>query len=154
MIQGLQKLEPRDIISILPHKPPAVLIDCVTEVEPDKRILAIKNITVSEPALAGHFPGLPLLPNTTVVELMLQTCNLLVYATEQYELASKVVTLVGINKAKFHRALGPGATIEIEADLLRKRSNVWRFACKTYEQDIRVAEAELAISIQDRSSVI
>ncbi len=153
MNQRMQRLEPSDIIRILSQKPPSTLIDQVIELDPGERIVAIKNITISEPLIAGHFPGLPILPNSAVIELMAQACNVLAYATEPYESAAKVVTLVGINKAKFHRTLGPGNTLEIEAELLRKRSNVWRFECKAYEQDIEVAQATLAMSIQDRTSI-
>ncbi len=149
-----QVLDINSIIRILPHKPPATLIDRVIEVEPGERILTTKNVTIAEPSMAGHFPGLPMFPGSAIIEVMLQSCCLLAYASDRFNPSSKIVTLVGINKAKFHRAVGPGETIEVEAQLLRQRSNVWRFDIKVYEDDRRVAEAELAMSLIDREDTL
>ncbi len=146
-------LDSCNIISILPQKPPATLVDRVTDLDPGERITTEKLITVSEPAFAGHFPGHPIWPNSMLIEVWVQTCCLLAYATEQFE-PGRLINLVGINKAKFHRVLGPGNAVELEATLLRQRSNVWRFSCTAFEGDLRVAEAELAISIHDRSSTL
>ena len=150
MTDRTEVLAVTDIIRILPHKPPATLVDRVIEVEPGARILAGKSFTISESSFAGHFPGLPLLPCGVLIETMIQSCILLAYATEQYNPANIIVTLIGINRAKFRRSLRPGDSVEIEATLLRKRSNVWRFKVSVYCDDYGVADCELALSIHDR----
>ena len=142
------------IIRILPHKPPAVLVDRVIEVEPGERILALKNFTANEPYLSGHFPGLPIMPATVLIEIGLQVCCLLAYATESYSPANTVVFLRGMKKANFHRSVFPGDTLEIEAKLGLKRSNVWRFDTAMYVQNQKIAEFELGLSLHERDSIL
>ena len=154
MNDRLPVLDINSIIRILPHKPPATLIDRVIEVEPGEKILTAKTVTISERAVSGHFPGMPILPGSTIIEVMVQTCCLLAYATDRYNPATKTANLVGINKAKFHRVVGPGETIETEAHLLRQHSNVWRFEVRVYEDDRRLAEAELALSLVERDDTL
>ncbi|MCP4679294.1 MAG: 3-hydroxyacyl-ACP dehydratase FabZ [Deltaproteobacteria bacterium] len=154
MTERPEVIDVTSIIRILPHKPPATLVDRVIEVEPGERILTGKNITISEPSIAGHFPGMPMLPSGVLIEIMVQSCCLLAYATEQYNPANKIVTLIAINKAKFRRSLCPGDGIEVEANLIRKRSNVWRFKVNVYEDDHGVADCELALSIHDREDTL
>ena len=154
MIDLGQVLSIKDIIHMLPQKPPAILIDRIIDVEPGSRVVAAKGVAANEPHLNGHFPGQPIMPNTVLLECMAQTCNILIYATDRYEPPHVVLTLMGVSKAKFHRAIIPGQVLEIEAEMKRKQSNVWRFAVTVYEKDQRVAEADLAISVRDRDDVI
>jgi 3-hydroxyacyl-[acyl-carrier-protein] dehydratase len=147
-------LDIRDIIRILPQKPPAVVIDRVLEVEPDGRVIAQKNFTVSEPVFNGYYPGLPVLPASYLVEAMVQTCCVLIYASEPFEPSQKVISIIGLNKMKFRRSLRPGDTVEIDTELLRKQSNVWRFKVQVFIDDSNVCEGEMALSLQDREDII
>ena len=154
MIDLNQVLSINDIIRILPQKPPATLIDRVIDIEPGTRIVAAKNVAATEPFLEGHYPGMPIVPNTVLLEMMHQACSMLIYATDRYSATNVVLTLMGISKAKFHRAITPGNILEIEAQLMRKRSNVFRFSVNLFEKDQKGAEAELAVSVRDRDDVI
>ena len=154
MIDLGQVLGIKDIIHMLPQKPPAILIDRIIDVEPGTRIVAAKCVAANEPQFDGHFPGQPIMPNTVLLECMMQTCNVLIYATDRYEPPQVVLTLMGLSKAKFHRAIVPGQLLEIEAVMKRKQSNVWRFSVTVFERDQRVAEADLAISVRDQDDVI
>jgi len=147
-------LDSHNIIRILPHKPPAVLIDRVMEVSPGQRVLARKCISLSDPAIAGHYPGLPVFPAGVIVEAMAQACTVLVYATDKFDAATDVVLLVGLNKTKFRRAVVPGDVLEIEAELSQRRSNVWRFEVKAFVDDFIVAETGLVLSTHARDDIV
>ncbi|MCP4198020.1 MAG: 3-hydroxyacyl-ACP dehydratase FabZ [Proteobacteria bacterium] len=154
MSKRLEAIDINSIIRILPNKPPAIFVDRVTKVKPGAQITAIKNITATEPCFAGHFPGLPILPVSTLIDIMLQTCCLLAYATEQYNPDCNIVSLRGIKKAKFHRSVFPGDSLEIESNFLSRRTNIWRFEITVYKGDKTVAEAELALSFHDRDGIL
>jgi 3-hydroxyacyl-[acyl-carrier-protein] dehydratase len=147
-------LDSRNLNRILPHKPPAVLLDTVIEVNPGKSVLARKNVTQSEPAVMGHFPGLPVFPAGMIIEAMVQTCAILAYATDQFDPDTDVVLLVGLNKTKFRRAVVPGNVLEIEAQLGQRRSNVWRFDVKAYVEDLVVVESGLVLSTHRRDDIL
>ncbi len=149
-----QRIDAGNIVRILPHKQPSVVIDRVTEIDPGARIVTQKCVSLCDPSVNGRFPGLPLLPESVMIEAMIQSSCLLAYATEQFDPSSKVCRLVGINKTKFYRSVRPGDTLEIEANLKYKRSNVWRFSVAIFESDTRIAEAELGLSLHDREDVI
>jgi 3-hydroxyacyl-[acyl-carrier-protein] dehydratase len=147
-------LDSHNIIRILPHKPPAVLLDRVVEVSPGQRVLARKCITQNEMSMLGHFPGLPVYPAGMIIETMLQACTVLTYATDKFDPSTQIVLLVGLNKTKFRRAIVPGDVLEIDAELTQRRSNVWRFEVKAFVDDIIVVETGLVLSTHDRDDIL
>lgn len=147
-------LDSHNIIRILPHKPPAVLIDRVLEVSPGQRVLARKCVTQTDPSILGHYPGLPVFPAGDIIEAMAQACTVLVYATDKFDPATDVVLLVGLNKTKFRRVVVPGDVLEIEAVLSQRRSNVWRFDVKAFVDDFIVAETGLVLSTHARDDIL
>jgi len=144
-------LDISNIIRILPHKPPAILIDRILELSPGSRIVAQKNITATEPIFAGHFPGLPVFPAAMIIEAMLQTCAVLAYATDKFDPSTEVVTLNGLNKTRFHRTIGPGSVMEIEAEISQRRSNIYRFNASSFVDDQIVCETGLVMALLDRA---
>ncbi|MCK9460980.1 MAG: 3-hydroxyacyl-ACP dehydratase FabZ [Proteobacteria bacterium] len=147
-------LDSHNIIRILPHKPPAVLIDRVLEVSPGQRVLARKCVTQTDPSILGHYPGLPVFPAGDIIEAMAQACTVPVYATDKFDPATDVVLLVGLNKTKFRRVVVPGDVLEIEAVLSQRRSNVWRFDVKAFVDDFIVAETGLVLSTHARDDIL
>jgi 3-hydroxyacyl-[acyl-carrier-protein] dehydratase len=147
-------LDTASIQRILPHRGTAVLIDRVLEFTAGERILAIKNMTVSDPGFAGHFPGQPLYPAALLIQCMVQTCTVLAYATEQFDPALEAVSLVGLNKTRFSRSVVPGDVLEIEAEMTQRRSNVWRFRVKLFVSDREIAESGVVLSIHDRDDTL
>ncbi len=154
MTKRTQSLDIGNILRILPQKPPAVLVDAVIDLNPGKKIVAIKNITATEPYMNGHFPGLPVYPAAMLIESMLQACTILAYATDQFDAGTQVVTLIGVNKTKFKRAILPGDSVEIEGTLTQKRSNVWRFDVRCFVDDFMVAQSGLVLSVNNREDII
>ena len=116
-LDGRKVLEIQDIMSILPHRYPFLLIDRLTEFERKKRIVAIKNVTINEPYFAGHFPNFPIMPGVLIVESIAQAGGALLL-TEIPDRDSKLMVFTGIERAKFRRPVVPGDQLRIEIEVL------------------------------------
>jgi 3-hydroxyacyl-[acyl-carrier-protein] dehydratase len=113
-----QVLEIGDIMAILPHRYPFLLIDRVIEIERKKRIVAIKSVTINEPFFQGHFPNYPIMPGVLVIESMAQAGGALLM-TEIPDRESKLMVFTGIERAKFRRPVVPGDQLRIEVNVLQ-----------------------------------
>ncbi len=144
--------EPRDIrwiMSVLPHRYPILLVDRVLELEPGKRIVAIKNVTVNEPVFNGHFPGHPVMPGVLLVEGMAQAAGiLLMHDLEDRE--SKLIYFAGIDRARFRRPVVPGDQVTYEVELLRHRSSFAKLEGRALVDGKVCAEAVCSSSMVDR----
>jgi 3-hydroxyacyl-[acyl-carrier-protein] dehydratase len=120
-----QTLDILDIMAILPHRYPFLLIDRVVEVEPKHRIVSIKNVTINEPHFQGHFPDYPIMPGVLMVEAIAQTGGVLLLA-EIPDRNDKLMVFTGIENAKFRRPVVPGDQVRIEVTVLQWRSRAVR----------------------------
>jgi len=140
----------KDIIKILPHRYPFLLVDRVIELEAGERIVAIKNVTGNEPFFQGHFPGSPIMPGVLIVEAMAQAGGIMARLSFP-DLIEKEgnagIFFISMDKVKFRRPVVPGDQIVIKAKALRKGSRIWKIAGKSYVSDDLVAEAELTAAI-------
>lgn len=118
-------LEITDIMAILPHRYPFLLIDRVIEIERKKRIVAIKNVTINEPFFQGHFPAYPIMPGVLVIESMAQAGGALLL-TEIPDRESKLMVFTGIERAKFRRPVVPGDQLRIEINVLQWKTRAVR----------------------------
>jgi 3-hydroxyacyl-[acyl-carrier-protein] dehydratase len=123
--EASQVLEIADIMAILPHRYPFLLIDRVTEIERKKRIVAIKNVTINEPFFQGHFPNYPIMPGVLVIESMAQAGGALLL-TEVPDRDSKLMVFTGIERAKFRRPVVPGDQLRIEINVLQWKTRAVR----------------------------
>src|ERR1700742_762757 len=114
-----------DIMAILPHRYPFLLIDRVVEIERKKRIVAIKNVSINEPFFQGHFPNYPIMPGVLVIESMAQAGGALLL-TEIPDRESKLMVFTGIERAKFRRPVVPGDQLRIEINVLQWKPRVVR----------------------------
>ncbi len=137
------------ILSVLPHRYPFLLVDRVLEVEPGKRIVALKNVTINEPFFAGHFPGRPVVPGVLLVEGMAQAGGLLLLG-DMPNRASKLVFFAGIEGAKFRRPVVPGDQIRYEVEVLRLRTTFCKLAGKVMVDGQLAAEAVISSAMVDR----
>ncbi len=138
------------IRSVLPHRYPMLLVDRVIELEPKRRIVAIKNVSHNEPFFAGHFPDYPIMPGVLVVEALAQAAGLLILSDLDRPEGALFV-FAGIERARFRRPVVPGDQLRLEIDLLRLRHSSSRFDGKAFVGDQLVAEATCLSAMIQRS---
>jgi len=143
-------LDIHEIQRLIPHRYPFLLIDRIIEMEPGKRIVGLKNVTINEPYFVGHFPGLPIMPGVLILESMAQAGGVLVKKSMNVP-DEKLMFFMGIDKAKFRRPVVPGDQIRLEIDVLSLHARFARVRGKAYVDGTLVAEAELSTMIVDRS---
>jgi len=137
------------IMEMLPHRYPFLLVDRIVEHEKGKRIVGVKNVTINEPFFQGHFPGHPIMPGVLIVEAMAQVGG--VFARLSGEVGDdKVTYFVGIDKAKFRKPVLPGDVLRFELELINNRRGIYTFTGKAYVENALVAEAELKATFVDR----
>jgi len=139
------------ILAILPHRYPFLLIDRIVEIERKKRIVALKNVTINEPFFAGHFPEKPIMPGVLVVEAMAQAGAVLLL-TEFPDREQKLVFFTGIERARFRRPVIPGDQLRIEVDVLSWRRIAGRMDGKVLVDGKLAAEAIISCAVVDRPS--
>jgi 3-hydroxyacyl-[acyl-carrier-protein] dehydratase len=125
ILEGRQVLEIGEIMGILPHRYPFLMIDRVVEIERKTRIVAIKNVTINEPFFQGHFPGFPIMPGALVVEAIAQAGGILLMP-EVPDRQKKLMVFTGIERAKFRRPVVPGDQMRIEVKVLNWKPRVAR----------------------------
>ncbi|MFZ0138084.1 MAG: 3-hydroxyacyl-ACP dehydratase FabZ [Candidatus Sulfotelmatobacter sp.] len=143
-----------EILKILPHRYPFLLIDRVLELKRKERIVAIKNVTINEPFFNGHFPGLPIMPGVLIVEAIAQAGGALLL-TEVQDRTDKVMVFTGIERAKFRRPVSPGDQLRIEVEVMGWRAVPRMIAVKMHGvasvAGKRVAEATVSCQLIDSS---
>jgi 3-hydroxyacyl-[acyl-carrier-protein] dehydratase len=147
-------LDIHDILKILPHRYPFLLIDRVLELTRKQRIVAIKNVTFNEPFFMGHFPGLPIMPGVLIVEAIAQAGGALLL-TEVEDRSDKIMVFTGIERARFRRPVSPGDQLRLEVELKGWREVPGMVAARMHGQafvgDRRVAEATVSCQLIDSS---
>jgi 3-hydroxyacyl-[acyl-carrier-protein] dehydratase len=145
-------LDIHEILKILPHRYPLLLIDRVLELKRKESIIALKNVTINEPFFNGHFPGLPIMPGVLIVEAIAQAGGALLL-TEVEDRANKVMVFTGIERAKFRRPVSPGDQLRIEVEVKNWRVIPRMTAAKmhgvAYVAGKKVAEATVSCQLID-----
>ncbi|MGD0844861.1 MAG: 3-hydroxyacyl-ACP dehydratase FabZ [Geobacteraceae bacterium] len=144
-------LDINEIMRILPHRFPFLLVDRIIEHEPGKKIVGLKNVTINEPFFPGHFPGHPVMPGVLIIEAMAQVGGILAYLASNDEIRKKICYFVAIDNAKFRRPVIPGDQLRIEMEAVSNRRNIWVFNGKVFVDDKLATEAELKATFADRS---
>ena len=139
-----------EIMRILPHRYPFLLVDRVIEVDPDRRLVALKNVSINEPFFNGHFPGAPVMPGVLTIEAMAQAGAILGLLEKKADLTKSLVYFMGIDEAKFRRPIVPGDQMRIVVEVLRRKSIVWKMKGEVYVGSDLAAEAILLSSIGEQ----
>jgi len=143
----VNELRIAEIMRILPHRYPFLLVDRVLEVDPDRRIVALKNVTINEPFFNGHFPSTPVMPGVLTIESMAQAGAILGLLEKNADLGKALVYFMGIDEAKFRRPIVPGDQMRIVVDVIRRKAVVWKMKGEVYVGSELAAEAILLSSI-------
>ena len=142
-------LDIHKIFKKLPHRYPMLLVDRVIEFERDKRLLAIKNVTINEPFFAGHFPVRPVMPGVLILEALAQSAALLSFESAGQDLEDNmVVYFVGIDGARVKRPVEPGDQLMLEAVLDRARAGMYKYKVRAYVDGEVAAEAEIMCTMR------
>lgn len=141
----------QEIMKLLPHRFPFLLVDKVVEVKPGESLIAIKNITINEPFFKGHFPIKPVFPGVLIIEALAQATGLLAFATENLKAddGSSLFYLVGVDKARFKTPVGPGDQLELHVNFVKSMRGVWKFSAEARVAGALVAAAELMCAVTD-----
>lgn len=137
-------MEAFEIMKLLPHRYPFLMVDRIVELEPGQRAVGIKNVTVNEPMFTGHYPEQPIFPGVLIIEAMAQVGGIaLLPDGESADAEGKVPLLTGVDKVRFRRPVVPGDQMRIEVTMLRLRGDIGKVAGKVTVDGEAVAEAEL-----------
>jgi 3-hydroxyacyl-[acyl-carrier-protein] dehydratase len=142
----------RWVMSVLPHRYPMLLIDRVLEMEPKKRILALKNFTINEEFFAGHFPDHPVVPGVLLVEAMAQAGGILLMHDDP-DRERKLLLFMSIERARFRKPVVPGDQVRFEAEVIRLKANHCKLRARALVDGNLHAEAELLSTTVDRDSI-
>ena len=138
-------LDINEIMKIIPHRPPFLLIDRVEEIVEGEKIVAIKNVTMNEPFFVGHYTGEPVMPGVLIVEAMAQAGAVAILSMDEFK--GKTPYFGAIDKAKFRKKVVPGDTLRLEVTFTKLRGNAGIGAGVAYVDGKKVAEATLTFMI-------
>ena len=138
-----------EIMKVLPHRYPFLLVDRILEIEENKRIVGLKNVTINEPFFQGHFPGHPIMPGVLIIEAMAQVGGMLLMGSVE-DPDSKVVYFMSLDNVKFRRPVKPGDQIRFELEIVQLRGSVCKMRGVGKVDGEVVAEADMAAMVRDR----
>ena len=148
--ENSKDIEIDEIIKMIPHRYPFLMIDRVSDIITDKSAIGIKNVTINEPYFQGHFPGKPIMPGVLIIEAMAQTAAVFVIHGLKERKDNRVVYFMSIEAARFRKPVIPGDSLYIHVFKKQSRGNVWKFDSKVHVKDNLVAESSFSAMIVDQ----
>jgi 3-hydroxyacyl-[acyl-carrier-protein] dehydratase len=145
----MTEMDIHQVLAHLPQRFPLLMIDRVLEIEPGKRILALKNVSANEPYFPGHFPHRPVMPGVLILEAMAQAAGILVFRTlEKKPDENSVYYYAGIDNARFKRPVEPGDQLRIEVVIIGSKRGIWKFGCSARVDQNLAAEADILCTVR------
>ena len=139
----------QQIMTLLPHRYPFLLVDQIIDIDRDESAIGIKNVTINENFFQGHFPKFPVMPGVLIIEALAQTAGAICVHNAGVTDIPQIVFFMGIDNAKFRKPVLPGDTLHLHVKKVRNRGNVWRFRCEAKVYGQTVDEAEISAMIVD-----
>ena len=143
-----------DIINLIPHRYPFLLIDKVTNIIIGKSVTGIKSITFNEPFFQGHFPNYPVMPGVFILEAMAQTAACLVAFADKSLSTNSLVFFTGIEKAKFRKPVTPGSTLILKVNILATKKTLYKFSAEAFVDDIVMASSDFSAMLVDQEKAL
>lgn len=147
MINKKNSIDAKEILNLIPHRYPFLLVDRIEEIIVNQSCTGIKNVTINEPFFPGHFPGHPIMPGVLIIESMAQTASALVVYGYDGDVEGLSVYLMKVDKAKFRKPVLPGDQLRMEIIKERNKGEVWQFFGKAFVDDKLVAEASITAMV-------
>jgi 3-hydroxyacyl-[acyl-carrier-protein] dehydratase len=138
----------KEIMSIMPHRYPFLLVDKIIDFDSGKTITCLKNVTFNEPQFMGHFPKNPIMPGVLIIEAMAQAAAILV--AKSIGAMEKEILFLSIDNAKFRKMVVPGDSLKIMVEVIQNRGDIWKCKAKSFVEDTMVAEGVLTAMIQHK----
>ncbi|MEN9894183.1 MAG: hypothetical protein RIR97_35 [Pseudomonadota bacterium] len=145
---SLETADIREILKLLPHRYPFLLVDRIIEIDGDDSAVGIKNVTANEPHFTGHFPEQPIMPGVLLIEGMAQTAGAI--CTRKAASGSHLVYFMTIDNARFRKPVIPGDRVEFHVKKQKQRGNIWKFHCDAKVDGQLVAEADIGAMIVNK----
>lgn len=140
----------QEILQFLPHRYPILLVDRILEVEPGKRCVGLKNVTINEPFFQGHYPGLPIMPGVLIVESMAQAGAVILLTDPKF--SGSVPVIGSIDKVKFRRQVVPGDSMRLEIELVSLKGTVGKIRGRASVEGQIAAEMEMMFKLLPKDS--
>ena len=137
----------KEILQVLPHRFPMLLVDCIVECDGKNRVVGLKNVTFNEPFLQGHFPGDPIMPGVLQLEAMAQVAGILM--SKLFNGNGRIAYFLAVDNARFRRVVRPGDQMRIEVDFLRARMGMSKVHGKVFVGEALASEADLMFGYQE-----
>ncbi|MHB1286334.1 MAG: 3-hydroxyacyl-ACP dehydratase FabZ [Leptospirales bacterium] len=147
MSESVIRLNIQEIMEILPHRYPFLLVDRILEVEPGKKITGVKNVSINEPFFVGHFPEFPIMPGVLLIEAMAQVGGILAICSGQ-DKTGRIPYFMGIDHARFRHPVAPGDTLIITLTTRNVRGSSWKMQGEIHVGEKLVCEAEIMAMIR------
>jgi 3-hydroxyacyl-[acyl-carrier-protein] dehydratase len=137
----LDEADIREIMALLPHRYPFLLVDRIIDIDGDRSAIGIKNVTANEPHFTGHFPENPIMPGVLLIEGMAQTAGAICARSQGG--GANTVYFMTIDNARFRKPVVPGDRVEYHVNKSKQRGNIWKFHCEAIVAGTKVAEADV-----------
>lgn len=142
----------KEIMQVLPHRYPLLLVDRIESLKKGEEVVGIKNVTSNEPFFVGHFPGNPIMPGVLIVEAMAQVGGILAFHSGPEDWAGSLVYFMGIDKVRFRKPVVPGDQLRLRCTVIRQKKNIFKMRGEAFVEDTLVAEAEVMASIEPKKT--
>ena len=146
----MEQINITEILQMIPHRYPMMLVDRILEYVPGESIVGLKNVSFNEPHFTGHFPDFPVMPGVLIVEAMAQVSAVLVAKTINANAGEKTVFFMSIDNTKFRHVVQPGDALHIYAKIEQNRGDVWKFSAEAKVDGKVVAESSFSAMVKDR----
>jgi beta-hydroxyacyl-ACP dehydratase FabZ len=145
-------IDVEEIRALLPHRYPFLLVDRIIELEVDRRIVGVKNVTINEPFFQGHFPGRAVMPGVLILEAMAQVGGVLALKSVRSG-GRPLMYLTGVSEAKFRKPVVPGDQIRFEVQSIKRRDPFWKMQAKAFVGEDLASEAEITAMVTEEKDV-